>query len=149
MAKAKKNKGGRGKEVESAKIDRRRQRVFEMRAKGLSVSIIAEALNVTTRTVDNDIAALKTDTLEWLNKSRKNFPADEYWIDRKGRLEMRFKEMWVAISEQKTDRSSVSREMRDLEIELESILRKMGIITTKVDPENLVTDTIRIIHETR
>ncbi len=143
----KKVKKGRGKDAESIKIDLRRQRVFEMRAKGLSIAIIAEALDVTTRTVDKDVLAIKEKEMAWLEKSRKNFDADSYWLSRKKNVEMRIKEMWVGLSEQKTDRSAVSKEMRELYAELDVTLRAMGLITTKVDPELLVTDTIKIIHE--
>lgn len=146
--KQKKNpRPGRGGESDRAKIDVRRQRVYEMRAKGLSIAIIAEALKVGTRTIDGDIAALKKNDIEWLNKSRKEFDADSYWLERKRNVEIRIKEMWVGLAEQKTDRSSVSKEMRELYAELDMVLRAMGIITTKVDPDSLVTDTIKIIHE--
>ena len=143
----KKSRPGRGSESDKANIDARRQRVYEMRAKGLSIAIIAEALKVTTRTIDGDIAALKKDDMEWLNKSRKEFDADSYWLERKKNVEMRIKEMWVGLAEQKTDRASVSKEMRELYTELDMVLRAMGIMTTKVDPDKLITDTIRIVHE--
>lgn len=138
---------GRGGESDKIKIDARRQRVFEMKSKGLSSAIIAEALDVTTRTIEKDVAALRQDELDWLNKARKKFDADSYWLDRKKNVEMRIKEMWVGLSEQKTDRSAVSKEMRELYAELDMTLRAMGLITTKVDPDSLITDTIRIVHE--
>lgn len=142
-----KAKRGRGTEADKIKMDLRRQRVFEMRAKGLSIAVIAEALGVTTRTVDLDVAAIRTQEISWLEKSRNKFDAESYWIDRKRRLETRLKEMWVGLSEQKTDRASIAREMREIEAELEMMLTKMGIVTTTVDPEKLITDTIRIVHE--
>ena len=138
---------GRGGESDKIKIDARRQRVFEMKSKGLSNAIIAEALDVTTRTIDQDVAALREKEIEWLNKARANFDADSYWLDRKKNVEMRIKEMWVGLAEQKTDRSAISKEMRELYAELDMTLRAMGLITTKVDPEKLITDTIRIVHE--
>lgn len=133
--------------VTDAHIEKRRQKVFEMRLKGLAIHRIAEALDVTTRTIDSDISAMKKAELDWLKKVRDNFPADEYWMERKKEIELAISELWVGLVEQKTDRASVAKQIVELRNELDKCLRAVGITTTKVDPESLVTDTIRIIHE--
>jgi predicted transcriptional regulator len=57
-------------------IDRRRQTVLELSSEGLTQQEIASKLLISQKTVSNDLAWLKKDSIEFLKKNRENVAFD-------------------------------------------------------------------------
>ncbi len=134
-------------DIENMKVELRQQKVFELRLKGLSISRIAEVLNVSNRTVCRDLEIIYKAEKNWVKKQVKSFDRDIYWIERKSEIEFMIRELWVALVEQRTDRATVAKTIIELRNELDKCLKSVGIKTIVVDPDENITDTIRIIHE--
>jgi len=128
-------------------IELRRQRVYELRLKKIKLEQIAEMLKVTRRTIDKDIAAIRDGQIKSIQKQISKFDSKLYWADRKESVDLAIKELWLIVSESKGDRVAALQAIPKMLDELDKCLRAAGIRTTDVDPESLVTDTLRIIHE--
>ncbi len=134
-------------EIERLKIQRRQQKIFELRIKGLSVSQIAEVIQASERTIFRDLDSIRSDEVKVLKNQIKNFDNTIYWLERKSEIEYMIRELWVALVEQRTDRATVAKTIIELRNELDKCLRSVGIKTITINPDENITDTIRIVHE--
>ena len=94
-----------------------------------------------------DVQALKGADMKWIKDVRDKFPADDYWMERVNEIKVGIKELWVTLAENRSSAPAIIQKITDQRNELDKCLRAMGILTTQVNPESLITDTIRIVHE--
>lgn len=140
-------KKGRGFKKERDRIELRQSKVYEMRLKGLKIREIASALNVTGRTIKKDMVAIDDKLVEAVNRDIEKFNSKLHWKERADEVRLMIRELWPALIESKSDRSNIPKAIIELWTWYEKCMRNAGIKMTDVKPEDLITDTIRIIHE--
>ena len=125
----------------------RRERVFELRIKGLTCNRIAQVLGVDPRTVDRDIAAIKTGVVASVQRKIDNFDEREFFGGILKELSLIKKEMWAALLDAKGDRVRVATVLMDIMEYQQKCLRSVGIKIANGSLKNH-TGVVRIIHET-
>lgn len=138
------------KERERLTHDRREERqrqVFIMSLKGVTWQSIADHFDVDVRTITNDFKIIKEKRKKWLREQVKKFDVEAYWVERITKLRELEEQLWAFMSESDSDRSRLSKELRETQKELDMCLRSAGIKTSDVKPEDAAISTLRIIHE--
>ncbi len=122
--------------LEKQKIELRRLKVFELSIKGLTQARIAEALKVSPNTIKDDLTAIRKGLVDRIEKLKEAFNPDEFWGERYEELRLRKKEMYVALTESKSDRTMVIRALKEIDEKIDKALMSIGIKISEVESKD-------------
>lgn len=136
-------------ELSSLAKEIRQKKVFDLRLKGISQESVADLLKISRKTVERDEFEIREKHRKWLIKARKSFDAESFWMGQIKQLEKVMFELWVIAADNDKDRVKALEVIERMQESIEKRMRAAGITTTTVEPDKMVTDTIRIIHENK
>lgn len=146
---SRKHKGKKATSPTQVRIRERREKVIELSLKGLTQDRIAKLMKLTRRTIQDDLNVVRQENIEWVKQMKKEFDPKDFWSKRLKELQLRKREMYVALAESKGDRTLVIKSLKEIDDEFEKALAKVGIRTEAQDAEDVPSDVLRIIHEYR
>ncbi len=110
-----------------ANADMRKSLVFELTIKGLSIPRIAQALNVSEKTVQRDQIENREKMAKRAVELRSKFANDEHFTQRLEELTMMKTMLYTALTEQRLDRSQVVKRLLEINLEIDNTMKKLGI----------------------
>lgn len=141
-----KKDGSDGSEQKSDKkreLEARRLKVAELMLRGLFYFKIAEELGVSLPTIERDVREIKKARIEKIARFVNFFDLNEFWQKKLERIELMRQKAWDLLNDaDERGKGAIIREIRNLDLEEEQALNKLGIETSRVSPEKVAGNRI-------